>query len=317
MLLKSLNLQKKSVKTIKKVIQKLLFPPVWAVIAISVIGYILLISAFSFNVFPDIFIYVIYLLSAYSLTIDILAFPKFIKTFKNLCKYISEHSRIIKCIKSTKFGSRFFNDMIFRGNISIYQGMTVNFLYTVFRIISGIKYSSVWFISLAVYYFILGILRAYLIFCYRRKSGNKGVVYEYKCCKTLGRMLILLNIPMVGIVILMIVQNSGYIYSGITIYLSALYTFYIMILSIINIVKFKSIGSPILLAAKMLNFISAAMSLLGLQTAMIAQFGDGDDAFRKEMNTVTGSGVCLLVIGMAIYMVVKSSKNIKRETLNE
>ena len=41
-------------------------------------------------------------------------------------------------------------------------GMAVNFLYVAFRIAAGIRYASVWFLTMAVYYLVLGCLRVYL-----------------------------------------------------------------------------------------------------------------------------------------------------------
>ena len=35
---------------------------------------------------------------------------------------------------------------------------------------AAIRYASVWFLSMAVYYLVLGGLRAYLIVCYRRRT---------------------------------------------------------------------------------------------------------------------------------------------------
>ena len=82
----------------------------------------------------------------------------------------------------------------------------------------------------------------------------------------------MLNIPMAGMIVLMMQTDSGFAYLGYLIYLSAMYTFYMMILSIINLVKFRKMDSSIISAAKVLNFVSALMSVLGLQTAMISLF---------------------------------------------
>ena len=71
---------------------------------------------------------------------------------------------------ASKIMGRYLTDTAFRGSINIYQGMTVNFFYVVFRVIAGIRYASVWFISMAVYYLVLGILRLYLIYSYRHRS---------------------------------------------------------------------------------------------------------------------------------------------------
>ena len=63
--------------------------------------------------------------------------------------------------------------------------------------------------------------------------------------------------------------------------MSAFYTFYTMVISVLNLVKFRKLGSPILSAAKVLNFIAAMMSILGLQTAMISRFSENGEAYRK------------------------------------
>ena len=81
-----------------------------------------------------------------------------------------------------------------------------------------------------------------------------------------------------------------------------------MIISVINLVRFRRLGNPILSAAKVLNFIAALMSLLGLQTAMIAQFSMEEEHFRRVMNACTGTGIWVTVIITAIYMLIRSKK---------
>ena len=66
------------------------------------------------------------------------------------------------------------------------------------------------------------------------------------------------------------------------------------------------------ISAKVLNFISAMMSILGLQTAMIAQFSGNDEHFRRVMNTVTGSAVYTIVIAIAVYMLIRSKNSRKQ-----
>ena len=182
--------------------------------------------------------------------------------------------------------------------------MTVNFLYVVFRIVVGICYASVWFISMAVYYLVLAVLRLSLILSYRHKE----CIDELHCYRRTAWLLFLLNIPMGGMIVLMVLTNSGYSYPGYVIYLSAMYTFYTMVTSVINLVRFRRLGSLILSAAKVLNFIAALMSILGLQTAMIAQFSTEGENYRRMMNAITGSAVWLSVILTAVYMLYLSSK---------
>lgn len=89
--------------------------------------------------------------------------------------------------------------------------------------------------------------------------------------------------------------------------------FYVVFrLAIVNVVRFRALRSPILSAAKVLNLVSALMSLLGLQTAMIARFSPNGEKYRKLMNTVTGSAVYAAVIVIAVYM-LRRSRNLEKE----
>ena len=84
-----------------------------------------------------------------------------------------------------------------------------------------------------------------------------------------------------GMIVLMVRTNSGFTYPGYIIYLSAL------------------------------NFISAMMSILGLQTAMISRFSENGDNYRKTMNAITGGFVYCIVIFVAVFMLICSRKNKK------
>ncbi len=295
-------------KKAKMILNKVLYPSKWILISVPPIVFAALIFIFAANKTESAAAYPIYGLSAYSLMIWLVSAPKLLRAVKTGIM----NNRAVKKIAGTKIGGRYLSDMAFRGSIGIYQGMAVNFLYLLFRVIAGIRYASVWFISIAVYYLVLGTLRAYLIFSYRRRK-KYGLSYEYRCYRRTAWFLFLLNIPMGGMIVLMIRANAGYTYPGYVIYLSALYTFYTMILSVVNLVRFRKIGSPILSAAKVLNFVASMMSILGLQTAMIAQFSEGDTNFRRLMNTVTGSGVYGTVIIIAVCMLIHSAQRRKEE----
>lgn len=79
-----------------------------------------------------------------------------------------------------------------------------------------------------------------------------------------------------GIAALTVVTDVGYHYPGYAICVSAIYTFYMAALAAVNFVRFRRMGSPTLSAAKAISLTSAAMGMLGLQTAMLAAFSPGD-----------------------------------------
>lgn len=275
-------------------LERLLHPPKWVLLTLSPIvfaalTYVLLKGK---NSMPA---YMIYCMSAYCLTIWILPLPRLFRKVKET---------MMRRLTGTVFGGKYIGDLAFRGSVSIYQGMMVNFFYVVFRLLVGIRYASVWFLTIAIYYLLLGIMWLSLTLSYR----NRNMKSELRCYRRTAWLLFLLNIPMGGMIVLMVLTDSGYSYPGYVIYLSALYTFYTIILAVVNLVTFRKLGSPILSAAKVLSFVAALMSLLGLQTAMISQFSTEGEAFRRRMNAITGGGVWFSVILIAVYMLLRSRK---------
>lgn len=272
-----------------------LHPPKWLLWIISPVVFTALIYIFIAGKNDSVSSYIIYGVSAYCLTALVLPLPRRIKIMK---------AYIMRGLTGTKLGNKYINNIAFRGSVGICQGMTADFLYAVFRFAAGVIYSSVWFISMAVYYLVLGILRLVLILDCRRKNG----VDELSCYRRTAVFLLFLNIPMGVIILLTVFADCGYFYPGYVVYISAMYTFYKAVISVINLVRFRRLGRPILYAAKLLNFTAALMSLLGLQTAMIAQFSQESESFRISMNAATGATVWVTVILIAVCMLLRGRK---------
>ena len=78
--------------------------------------------------------YVIYVMSAYCLAILVVPVPGLFRGAKAAVK---------RKISGTEFGGRYLDDLTFRGGVSIYLGMFVDFFYVIFRIVVGVCYASV------------------------------------------------------------------------------------------------------------------------------------------------------------------------------
>ena len=162
-----------------------------------------------------------------------------------------------------------------------------------------------------------------LIFILTSQKSRTMPAYLIYCMSAYSLVIWLLAVPSLTKRIKSAIISNGIIqkitatpiigktYPGYIIYLSALYTFYTMITAVVNVVKFRKLGSRILSAAKILNFISAMMSILGLQTAMISRFSENGDNYRKTMNAITGGFVYCIVIFVAVFMLICSRKNKK------
>ena len=93
-----------------------------------------------------------------------------------------------------------------------------------------------------------------------------------------------------------------------------LYTFYTTIMAVVNLVRDRKSGSPVMAAARGVNLAAALVSMLPLETAMLTQFNDGSKGalFRRAMIGSTGGAVCALVTVMGLYMVIHAARRIRK-----
>ncbi|MDE6789167.1 MAG: hypothetical protein K2J47_07610 [Ruminococcus sp.] len=303
-------------KKFKDMIFKILFPPVWIIVLSSLIGFPLVIISLVFLSSTNPISYLSYVLSAYALTVLCANFPR----AKRRCKELI-HGDEVKAIVSFrrfmnryKYTSMYLNDKEFRAKISLYTGLGINCFYALFKCGTGIMFRSAWLWAIGIYYVMLSTIRFMLLRNIRitdkSKHSIKRKIHEWKSYRFCGIMMFLLSLAMSGMVIQMIWQNRSYEYKGYIIYISALYTFYCFISSIANIISFLRRNNAILSAAKNLNLAGAVMSMFALQTAMFSAFGGGE-RLQRQMNTITGSAVCIIVTGMAVFMIVRSNRNLK------
>lgn len=294
----------------KKMLRKIFFLPPLPTVLIAVFGFGFIIAVAAFKIEIPALEYLSYFSSAYALTITITGFPHFIRFAKSLKRRVSELP-LIKKIRGTTLGERFFGDVRFRTEVNLYGSLIINFLYIAIKLFSGIYYRSVWFIALAVYYILLAVMRFILL--HKNKNSVMTVETEFRRYRLCGIMLLLMNQALAGIVIFMVHQNKGFDYPGVLIYAMAMYSFYSIITAVMNLVKFRKRGSPLLSAAKVINLVAALVSILSLETAMLARFGSDDDfEFRRVMTEFTGGGVCTIVIAVAVFMLWNSARQLKK-----
>ena len=69
--------------------------------------------------------------------------------------------------------------------------------------------------------------------------------------------------------------------------------------------------AEVMSASKAIRFAQALVSLLSLEASMLVQFGD-DERYRRLMLAITGAVVCVMVLFMSVFMIVKANKEIKK-----
>lgn len=285
--------------------KKLLFPPIWSVILLVIISASALVMVFVNSLEMSLLAYVSYALSAYALTV-----------FCMLCwKVMPGYYRKVKSkLHKNKYIDRYMTDAVFKSNVGLYRSLAINVVYVVVNAVSGYIYQTYWFVIFAVYYAIIAIMRFLLVRYVVKHPIGSDRMGELKRARLCAYILLTVNLALSGAVLMMVFFNRGFQYQGILIYVIALYTFYTTTTAIIDMIKYRKYKSPVMSITKIIKMASALFSMLFLETAMFAQFGAETSAETKRiMIMATGAGISVAVVGMAVYMIVQTSKEIKNK----
>ena len=186
-----------------------------------------------------------------------------------------------------------------------------NLLFAIINGIYGIIMHSTWFGSLAAYYLILICMR---YICLRVDTKAKMIenekvrqLMELKAYRNCGIILIALTFAMAGSFIQIVMDDDGKFYPGYLIYLVALYTFIKAITAIRNLFIARRQLSPLLLAIKFICYADAAMSMMYLQTAMFASFGNPSGVTANTFNSITAGVITAMLLFLGSYMIISAS----------
>ncbi len=305
-------------KKLNRILKRFFIIPVPLVLLLSAIAFPLMVYCLMVTDIREYISISSYILAFYTLVVLCIRTPYMYRRSKEIIK--GDEIRLIVFIRGIllkfKYSKLYIEDIEFRAWVSLYSGFAINTVYAIYRCFNGVYNKSIWFVAIGVYYFIFGLIRYMLI---RRVGISKNIedisqnklfcIKTYKLC---GILMFILNFAMAGMIIQMVWKNQVIKnYNEQEIYYFALYTFYSVIVSISNVVKFRKNRNFILSASKNLTFIGALMSMFTLQTAMLLTFDNGEVAIR-DMNILTGTIIIVLSILIAIFMIIKSNNVIKK-----
>lgn len=288
-------------KAVKKLLLKLLFPPAAVVILLAAAASAGLVYTFGFEGVPPYAAVGCYVLSAYALVVVCAALPRFLRWTRRVRT-------------ENRWVSRYLTDSRLRVEMSLYNSLAINSLYALLQVFSGLRGGSRWYFALAGYYVLLAVVRFFLLRDARRGELGADLLREYRRYRFCGVVLLLVNLALGVIVAFIVWQDRGFRHGEIVTIAMAAYTFYSVTVSVIEVLKNRRHESPVRLAARSISLTAALVSLLSLETAMLSAFGAGQDQFRRVVTAATGMVICLLVLWMAVYMIRRGSREIKKLT---
>lgn len=256
------------------------------------------------NVLPQIVGAIIYVLAAVSMAAVCICL------YRDLRKGLIE--KLLLMIKKTAFGARFLEDYTFRTILTTLPSFLINVAYTVYNGVIGIMNQSAWFITMAVYYSLLGIMRYRAVNAERKISRMEDPKQikkkELSIIRTDGILLLVLNLTLSGVVLLTIAKGTAKTHTEIMVISIAAYTFYKITKAVINMIKVRKMQSPILITIRNIGVADALVSMLTLQSTMLTSFQKTNSIDANRMNGITGLAVCILIALLGASMIYYASK---------
>ena len=287
-----------------KILYKIIFPPFWVVIVFALLTALGMALAISSGMANTVWNYIVYVISFYGICI-ITAF--LIKNGKSGFKGV--RSRIYK----TKYGNRYMTDIEFKTQVTLYLSLVINLGNVALNIVYGIIFHTNWFYIFAFYYATLTALRLLLALYTRKYALGENMLAEWKRARLCAAVLTLINLSLSGAVLMMMYLNKGFPYAGILIYVMAAYSFYHITIAIVDFIRYRKYNSPVMDSIKAVKLAAALVSMLTLETAMLSSFGaDMPDIEKKIFIAATGAGICIIVLGLSSYMIIRSTNEINR-----
>ena len=239
--------------------------------------------------------YILYGLSAYTLTALCIKLPGAVRMEKD---WLKNHPEVEGLLKNKELHFK----------LELYFEQFVNFAYGIFKIISGVIVGSAWIGADGIYNFVQALIQLFQILR-RKKPGT--IAQQWKSYRICGVLILLMHLTLIGIVFQMVNWNRVEESGEIMIIATAAFAFYKFISSFIDLAKDRKHTRPIDSSVRMLELSQAIFAIFSLQAGLLHTFGTGE-SWEHPLNLAVGCVVCLLTVAMGLYMIRRANRELKK-----
>lgn len=196
--------------------------------------------------------------------------------------------------------------------------LLINIGYAVLNIVLAAFLNSLWYGLIAIFYAVLMGARITIIFLARHIAkkywmNKTELLYaELKVSIGSGGLIFLMDLSMAFAVTFMITNTPPNSSGKIVAIGLAAYTFYKIILAIVNLVRSRKNGDPVVTALRNISMADACMSMVNTTITLDMTFGTGNLAFAKNLAAFLAVGVTL---ALSIYAIVKGVILLRAKTV--
>ena len=238
--------------------------------------------------------YILYVLSAYSLTALCIKLPAAFREGRN---WMDHHPKVAGLLRDKELHFK----------LKLYLEQFINFAYGIFKTISGVVDGSAWIGADGIYNLTQALIQLFQIL---RRKKRGAIVQQWKSYRLCGFLILLMHLTLIGIVFQMVNWNRVEEAGEITIIATAAFAFYKFIRSFIDLAKDRKHKQPIDSSVRMLELSQAIFAIFSLQAGMLHTIGTRE-SWEQPLNLAVGCVVCLLTVAMGIYMIRRANREIK------
>ena len=172
-----------------------------------------------------------------------------------------------------------------------------NLIFAIYNCILGLISESWWFVAVGAYYVIISVMRSAIILFSSKNKKHGNFVMRFS-----GVMLFVLSVVLCGIVYMTIEKDVATSYHEIVMITMALYAFIKITLAIIGFVKSGKTRDAFAKTLQSIAVADAVVSIYSLQRSMLVSFGDMAERDIAIFNTLSGIGMCIIVVLIGTYL---------------
>lgn len=198
---------------------------------------------------------------------------------------------------------RIKTDAAFRVKLFLCLSFICNVVYAVFLFAVGMRSTSKWFFTLAVYYGLFSMVRIFIFVQLNPRRQLRARLLTMLIC---GYFLLLINLAVSVMTFILLFGEHMVQHHEITVIALATYTFTALTIAIIGCVKYLKRNDYVFSCAKLFSLISASVSLIPLTNTMLTTFGSHNTQLKNMLFPILCIAVACFIITCAVYMICKA-----------
>lgn len=176
----------------------------------------------------------------------------------------------------------------------------------VFALINGvisIIYTSYWYLTLAAFYFLLGLMKMMTVTLSRSKRRTESDLLRHNGFAMFG-----LSVIICGLMILTIRELHNPVKSKLVMVITAAYTLGFACVTVCRTIMAHLKSSTVMICCRNISCASALASVLSLERSMLSTFGDAAGSFSLLAQAITGGASFLALILLGTGMLILSRR---------